>query len=500
MARPKVLFLTLPEFGQANCQLATISALQEAHGDAIDIHLASFAVLGSRVPTGVTFHPLVGTDTLSSLDASAPPGKTGKSELGTKTMSVKGQQLTRDGGAVVAYDKICHPPGIIGTYQVFQRLTPLMYPCSPEEYVASAQSAELVIAELKPDLTVLDCLFEAGHDAVIKQGVRFVRLSPNTVKEMAMQKQGLGVFRWPCLGSGLEFPCPWYKVPYNIIGTILPLFILTSTPEYKALVKARHAAGYPGPMPTFDMDPKRDYTVLCMSTVGADIPAFLPESVVCCGPILQRSTPAEVADPALFDWLKQRPTVLIVLGSFFLYRESYAREMLAAARVLLEKRKDIQVLWKLQKYGDYDLEGTEVDGRRLKVVKWLEADPFALLQTGNVVCFVNHGGSNSYHEGLATGTPQILLPAWVDCYDFTCRLPLLGHGVWGNKTSAPLCSEPELTKAFMTVVGATPDAPEAHKIRERAKELGEIVSQGGKRLGRNVAAEYIWKKIQEAAK
>jgi hypothetical protein len=33
--------------------------------------------------------------------------------------------------------------------------------------------------------------------------------------------------------------------------------------------------------------------------------------------------------------------------------------------------------------------------------KWLAVDPVSLLETGDVVVSVHHGGSNCYHEAIA---------------------------------------------------------------------------------------------------
>lgn len=73
---------------------------------------------------------------------------------------------------------------------------------------------------------------------------------------------------------------------------------------------------------------------------------------------------------------------------------------MTAIRVLLARRLDVQVLWKLQKWGDVQLEGVKEVEERLKIVDWLEADPIAYLETGQLACIINHGGSNSYHEAL----------------------------------------------------------------------------------------------------
>jgi hypothetical protein len=117
--------------------------------------------------------------------------------------------------------------------------------------------------------------------------------------------------------------------------------------------------------------------------------------------LLQVSPPLEEIDKRLFDWISSRATVLVVLGWHIRMNKSEAQKILTALRILLDKRPDVQVLWKLMKVGDFQLDGADVDGDRLRVTSWLEADPMSLLRTGKLICVVNHGGSNSYHEALA---------------------------------------------------------------------------------------------------
>jgi hypothetical protein len=76
-------------------------------------------------------------------------------------------------------------------------------------------------------------------------------------------------------------------------------------------------------------------------------------------------------------------------------------------RILLEKRKEIQVLWKSRpqrgQEGRDDVLLDEILGvvkeERVRIRGWLEADPVAILQSGHVVAFVNHEGANLFFEG-----------------------------------------------------------------------------------------------------
>jgi hypothetical protein len=66
----------------------------------------------------------------------------------------------------------------------------------------------------------------------------------------------------------------------------------------------------------------------------------------------------------------------------------------------------VQILWKFAKVGEYSDEVLEplqqfVAGGRLRIDKWLTVDPTSLLETGDIVASVHHGGSNCYHEAIA---------------------------------------------------------------------------------------------------
>ncbi|ODO01827.1 hypothetical protein L198_02554 [Cryptococcus wingfieldii CBS 7118] len=387
----------------------------------------------------------------------------------------------------------------------------LFHPEPASSYISTADSISALLNTLNPTLVVVDHMFDAARDAVLKGRWRSVRLSPNTVKDVAIDCQGWGIFKWPCFASGYPFPLPWYLFLPNTIGLILPIICLNFSRTFASFNIARNKAGYPGVIPLYSSGGPFPTKVLCMSTPEADLPAIIPEKIICCGPILQAVSPLPDQDPELDLWLAQRPTILISLGSHLKLSHSYATNLLRAISHLLSARSDVQVLWKLVPDGSYDYEafseeegelGREKEkwGERLKVLRWLKAEPFAIMNTGRVICFVNHGGSNSYHEALATGVPQILLPAWLDCYDFASRVGYLRNGVWGNKNSAPSCSTPELIRAFDEIIGLSPPTSSSSPpllYRQRALELQAIVTRNGTRRGRDVAAEVVWEEMEE---
>ncbi|WVW78290.1 hypothetical protein I302_100244 [Kwoniella bestiolae CBS 10118] len=477
---PTLLFITAPESGQANCNFAVISSLRAKYGEKVDIHLASYAHLAKRRSEigefGVNFHEIKGVSMTDGL------------------MRHCGHDETKLFGFVRT------PPHFYGSILSATRTTTYVQPDTPAEYVATAQDIERLIQEVDPDYILVDSMMSAARDAIRKTGrsKKTSVLTPNTAKEAALGEQGLGVFAIPAVCTGYPYPLPWYLLPANITITLFYgtwLFLLDR--RHRQLNKARIAAGYTGVLPLFDQ--RTENTTLCMSTPHAEIPLIIPDWLVCCGPILQASKPLEEVDKKLCEWVRARPTVLISLGTNLKYSQKDASEMWKSVRILLGLRKDIQVLWKLKKLGDYELPSVDDDGvgDRLRIVDWLEVDPISILRSGNVICFVSHGGSNSYHEGLYAGVPQVILPAWADCYDFTARLKYFGIGAWGNPTASPGCSEPELTKALLQVVGRTPDDKAARVMREKAKEMGRVVSKDYTLEGRDVAADHIWGEMQK---
>lgn len=89
----------------------------------------------------------------------------------------------------------------------------------------------------------------------------------------------------------------------------------------------------------------------------------------------------------------------------------------------------------------------------------------------------------------SAGVPQVVLPVWMDTFDFARRTELLGIGRWGNRRARKLCEEKELG-AVLTEVVAGEKAP---AYARKAKELAELCKQSGG--GRVIAARHILAQI-----
>jgi hypothetical protein len=206
------------------------------------------------------------------------------------------------------------------------------------------------------------------------------------------------------ISSGYRYPVPWYLIPANIYMNVRFIYSVLNTPiltEKKAWLKEH---GIAKPLDVFTVYHK-DYLWLSQSSPDCDFPlSVIPYNVIPCGPIFLSSAPAAKQDAELAAWLENAPTVLINLGSSVNYDELSAMEMAKAIKTLL-RRTAVQVLWKFNKRvdfpGDFLADLTdEIQSRRLRLESWIKPDPAALLETGNIVLSVHHGGANCYHEAV----------------------------------------------------------------------------------------------------
>lgn len=88
---------------------------------------------------------------------------------------------------------------------------------------------------------------------------------------------------------------------------------------------------------------------------------------------------------------------------------------MAAAVADVLSRSGVQVIWKFKKFSDYSDDYLSpltpfIEKGRLKVVDWLPVDPASMLNTGDIVASVHHGGSNCYHEAVLYVRPDPLYP------------------------------------------------------------------------------------------
>lgn len=331
------------------------------------------------------------------------------------------------------------------------------------------------------------------------------------------------------MGSAFEFPVPWRCIPANIFYSFCMIYYaLTARNVRDVGAHVRRELG--ADVITFEtlmFRPLPGQKILVANRPEIEFPlAVIPEHLTACGPVVRPVPPVAEVDPELAEWLTRGPTVFISLGTHrVMTTEDEALEMAGAIHQLLEAEGKkgggsgvpgrLQVLWKLMTHNPgqiatyetgpgtrvYTLLQQALDLDRVRIVDWVKPQPSAVLQAGTVVCSINHGGANSFHDALtyvsevargvrvrltccSSGIPQIVLPSWLDCYDFASRAEILGIGRWANKKTKPHCTAEELGPVLVDVVLG----PEAQAIRTRVEELAALCA---KTPGASVAAGAI---------
>ncbi|KAH0828098.1 glycosyltransferase family 1 protein [Lanmaoa asiatica] len=475
---PTVLIFTYPEYGQANVNLATAYELALA---GVNVHIASFAPLGTRIPR---LQELVVRH--ASRSSSKPTGSIVFHEC--KGVASWADALHKHG---VDKTTMPHSHGVAGALESYSKLDFLLFPWSQDEHLASIESCKEIIATTKPNVVVIDILFNSAQDACKLVDQKFMVIVPNSIWEVAaiVQPYLAALWKYPAPSSGFPFPLEWWQIPLNIYLTIRLVRQIKTSVHLKQIFALRRSLGFNS---LFGDQANRRYsgvTYICAALAETDFHfAVIPKEVLLCGPIVMPFDPLEESDPALMKWLDNGPTVMINLGSHILSDERFAAEMASAFRILLNyhDRKGaskIQVLWKAKASGDIQttidkIIGKEVKEGRVKVLPWLEAEPISILQHPNLVCTVHHGGANSYYEGIWSGVPHIVLPVWYDTFHYASRAEFLDIGIFGNKTCAPSVRADEFGRALLRITGNTEEAINFKMSAERLKERCRVNGNG----------------------
>jgi hypothetical protein len=170
--------------------------------------------------------------------------------------------------------------------------------------------------------------------------------------------------------------------------------------------------------------------IICSSSPELDYPfTVLPNHIVPCGPIIRAAQSIGHVAPDLQRWLSRGPTVYVNLGTHLTADATEAVEMARAFHDLFNDALDtrygteLQILWKLKRKssgisqddvnaakdpnnftgpwkGIRDILGHKMDEDRVRITDWIAAEPKSVLESGHVICSVNHGGASSFNEAI----------------------------------------------------------------------------------------------------
>ncbi|KAK3295187.1 uncharacterized protein B0H64DRAFT_141427 [Chaetomium fimeti] len=484
----KVLLAVNSEYGQANVFLAVGHALQALDPET-QIHFVSFGEISKDVSSASEysvqstpsaqpwdFHLLDGPSFMKSVDAHEATNR-----------------------LIEALEK---RPNFSSSLEVISKVMSLMSPWDGPEFVQVYKSFVRIVDEIQPDLVVVDSLLGPATTACKHLGLKYIIFSPNTLKDFsaAVQPRGAMFWKFPVMGSAFSFPVPWKSIPANVFYCFALIYY--SLRDNKSGAVAAHVKQELGAelvtFQTLMASPPPGLKILVSNRAEVEYPLKVPKHLTPCGPVIRPVPAVADVDAELDAWLQRGPTVFISLGTHRNMEEDEALGMAAVITDLLEAAEEhkgdvagvpgkVQVLWKLKRtrldaaatYGTgpgtkvYAALQAEIESDRVRIVDWVKPQPSAVLQVKTVICSINHGGANSFHDALTSGVPQVVLPGWLDCYDFASRAEFLGVGLWGNKKAMPLTSPRELAPIVINAVLGPKAAPMRTKVQELAALCGE---------------------------
>ncbi|KAH0497493.1 hypothetical protein TgHK011_004793 [Trichoderma gracile] len=466
----KVLMITNIERGEINAFLATASALKAANV-ALDLHLATFAGAEDALPEGVTYHPINGISMSEALQ---------KHFLRTQGHANFPESFTKE-------------PGFVNTQQAIKDAMSTSVPYTGPQMVDVFTSIVSTIKDVKPDLVVVDSLMAAGLTACYEMGIKFICLGPTSIKEFAASSQprAAGLWKFPAPFSGFSYPVQWHQIPLNLFYAFSQVRALKKDNQRKDVQSYLNAHCVIRTPADLVVNRPEDVKILVSTLPELDYPLKVPAHIIPCGPVVRAYAPLYRSNPKLAEWLANGQTILINMGALVKVSESQAFEMARALRTVIDRfdqeseKKRVQVLWKLQKKGKYSIFapecmlahvlGKEFAFDRVRVIDWIQPEPLAILQTGDVICSVHHGGAGSFNEAIVTGVPQVVLPAWADNYDYAQRVELLGVGRCGNKSTKPRWTSEELSREMLEVLMGD----NAAAIKEKAIHFQQVCHKNG---------------------
>ncbi|PNY25518.1 Uncharacterized protein TCAP_04541 [Tolypocladium capitatum] len=484
----KILLITNIERGEANVFLAMSHALLQNYPH-VELHFATFKGFETAV-TSTWQHarrtsPKANQITLHEIKG--PPMANGVQHY------YSSRKIPSKGG--YPPNSFLAPPGLSNTTRAIHDTIPILVPYDGPQLVDIFTSIVEIINQVDADLVVVNSLMTPALTACYHLGIKFACLSPNAIKDFAAPSQphGASLWKYPALFSGFNYPVPWYLIPFNVFFVLYVANAYIKDGHRRDV--AKHLAAHTGATLRTPVDlirnPPPDVKILVSTLPELDFPAVLPHHVIPCGPIIRNAPPISEADPNLEAWLSRLPTIYINLGSICLVDEEGAAELALALKAVMEKVQQqaptlgFQVLWKLKRHGEYktvdtgctihEILGNEIDADLVRIVDWVLTEPITILESGNVVCSVHHGGANSYNEAVMAGIPQVVLPQWTDCYDYAQRVEMLGIGRLGNRKAKPKWTAQELSRELSEVLLGK----DSEAMKRKAMELADVCRRNG---------------------
>jgi polyene glycosyltransferase len=280
------------------------------------------------------------------------------------------------------------------------------------------------IDQIQPSLMVIDVGTVSALDAAMTRRIPFILSVPCTPSALFIGQLG---WDYPCPGSGLPRRMNLGQKLANLGFTFrLGTALMTRSPLVSFALR-RKALGIANPLGSGRRYGNAAAAVFCYSVFGLEYPFPAPGHLHLLGAMVSPSwSVASGNKEGLSPWLDRHPSVIYVgLGTLVRLSRAQVAALVSAFGRLGPSH---QVLWKLPSPQQALLPARTVLPSNVRIEPWV-ASQLEVLAHPHVRAFVTHGGGNGFHEGIYFGKPLLVLPFWLDCYDFAVRAVDSGVGL-----------------------------------------------------------------------
>ncbi|KXN68653.1 glycosyltransferase family 1 protein, partial [Conidiobolus coronatus NRRL 28638] len=210
----------------------------------------------------------------------------------------------------------------------------------------------------------------------------------------------------------------WERFAHGILHPIKKLFIFYDA--FNEIKKARVKNGVPATLEIVQF--KNMGLSIANSYIGFESPRSLPSHFQLIGPVLPDVIPTLESDLQLFID-SHKKILYIAFGSLIKFKSEFSVNMLEHFQKLLNDNWVDGIVWggmtntNLEEFPksyivdhiEYSTESI-LNGNhpQFKLLKWAPQE--AILNHRHIILFMTHGGLDSVHEAIQSGTPMIVVP------------------------------------------------------------------------------------------
>lgn len=280
------------------------------------------------------------------------------------------------------------------------------------------------IDRIQPSLMVIDISTVGAIDAAMTRRIPFILSAPFTPSGLFMNRLP---WDYPLPGSGLSRRMKAGQKVANLWYRLRLLAAMFARFPFFSLAKQRMAIAIDNPFASIERYIDAAEAIFCYSVFGLEYPFQVPRHLHLLGAMVpSKSLETQQNTDDLSRWLDTHPSVIYV-GLGTLVQLSLA-QLTALVNAFKRLWPNHHILWKLPDSQRTLLPAGEVLPSNVRIEHWIPSQ-LSVLGHPSVRVFVTHGGSNGFHEGIYFGKPLLVMPFWLDCFDFAARAVDSGVGL-----------------------------------------------------------------------